>query len=105
MKVFLSVFLSVSLILPLSVSADSSAQGQFSALSQVGSAAVPLSDGEMDQVTGGGLLEIAAWCTLNCQNLYDLSSAYLDIFNLISQRPQGTPVYTGTANSTPAYYR
>lgn len=62
--------------------------------------------GEGYYVLYGYLLQLASWCTMYCQAVYDSIDAYLTTFDLYyASLPKGTPVYTGTAQSTPAYYK
>lgn len=57
-------------------------------------------------ILAGYALQIASWCTMYCQQAYDMADAYLNLVSSYYRSlPRGTPVYAGTAQSTPAYYK
>lgn len=62
--------------------------------------------GEGWYILAGYALQIASWCTMYCQQAYDMADAYLNLVSSYYRSlPRGTPVYAGTAQSTPAYYK
>ena len=54
----------------------------------------------------GFVAQLASWCTMWCQPVYDYIDAFLQtVDSLYASLPKGTPVYSGTAQSTPIYYK
>ena len=54
----------------------------------------------------GYAARLASWCGAYCESVYNYIDSFLTTGDMLyASLPHGTPVYSGTSQSTPVYYK